>query len=108
MGKVGVFLKVQKFCIKNAPTILACMGAIGTITAVVMSSDSALKSKRLIKAEEFKRQNPDICKKYLPKNVNPNASQDELIDICKHNGIMQTELNEMVVYNGKNSKLSIK
>ena len=107
MSKVGFFLKVQKFVIKNAPTILSVMGAVGTITAVAMSSDAALKSKRIIKAEEFKRQNADICKKYLPANVNPTASESDLIDICKKNGITTAENNAIVRYNDReNSKLS--
>ena len=106
MGKVGVFLKAQKFIVKNAPTILSVMGAVGTITAVCMSSDAALKSKRIIKAEEFKRQNADICKKYLPKNINPEASESDLIDICNKRGITKEEIKSLVMYDKKKSTLS--
>ena len=106
MGKIGIILKAQKFIVKNAPTILSVMGAVGTITAVCMSSDAALKSKRIIKAEEFKRQNPDICKKYLPKNVNPEASESDLIDICNKNGITKEEIKTLVMYDKKKTTLS--
>lgn len=104
--KVGAFLKVQKFVVKNAPTILAAMGAVGTITAVVMSSDAALKAKKVIEVEEFKKQNEELCNKYLPEDVSKNATSDELIDIMKQRNISENEFKNIVKYDGSNSKLS--
>lgn len=40
--------KAQKEIVKNAPTILTVMGAIGTLASVALSSDSALKAKKAL------------------------------------------------------------
>ena len=64
--QLSMFAKVQKIVVKNAPTILAAMGAVGTVAAVILSSDSAIKAKQMLETEEFKKNNEDICKKYLP------------------------------------------
>jgi hypothetical protein len=103
--KAGVILKVQKVLVKNAPTILAVMGAVGTIAAVCMSSDASLKARQAIDAEEFKRNNEDICDKYLPKDTPDNASVAEMTDIIKSNGIDEYELDDIVMYSNE-SKLS--
>lgn len=52
MSKSGAFLKIQRVIVKNAPTILAAMGAVGTIAAVCMSSDAALRAKKAIEQAE--------------------------------------------------------
>ena len=82
------------------------MGAVGTITAVVMSSDAALKAKKVIEVEEFKKQNEEFCNKYLPEDVSKNATSDELIDIMKQRNISENEFKNIVKYDGSNSKLS--
>ena len=51
----GIMGKIQKFICKESPTILACMGAVGTVCGVVLSTSAALKSKdRIEKAEQEK------------------------------------------------------
>ena len=40
--------KAQKEIVKNAPTILTVMGAIGTLASVALSSDSALKAQKAL------------------------------------------------------------
>lgn len=41
-------VKAQKEIVKNAPTILTVMGAIGTLASVALSSDSALKAQKAL------------------------------------------------------------
>lgn len=89
--KAGLFLKAQKFIVKNAPTILATMGAVGTVAAVIMSSDSALKAKHIIKVEEFKNQNRDLCDKYLPENTDSKESITDICNIMQSRGMTEEE-----------------
>ena len=103
--KAGLFLKAQKFIVKNAPTILATMGAIGTVAAVVMSSDSALKAKHIIEVEEFKNQNRDFCDKYLPENVDSRESIKDICNIMESRG-MTVEESQLLEYNDTKSTLS--
>ncbi len=103
--KAGLFLKAQKFIVKNAPTILATMGAIGTVAAVVMSSDSALKAKHIIEVEEFKNQNRDLCDKYLPDNVDSKESIKDICNIMESRG-MTIEESKTMAYNDTQSTLS--
>ena len=103
--KAGLFLKAQKFIVKNAPTILATMGAIGTVAAVVMSSDSALKAKHIIEVEEFKNQNRDLCDKYLPDNVDSRESIKDICNIMESRGMTKEE-SKMMAYNDTQSTLS--
>ena len=56
MSSTGFLVNTQRFIIKNAPTILSVMGAVGCIAAVVMSSEAAITVKAdLIKAEMDKK-----------------------------------------------------
>ena len=57
--KAGVILKIQKVLVKNAPTILAVMGAVGTVAAVCMSSDAALKATQAIEEAEREAKGDD-------------------------------------------------
>lgn len=93
----GTFLKVQKFLIKNAPTILATMGAIGTVAAVVMSSDSSIKAKKILESAEFKNRNKELCDKYLSEESRNNEaySPKEMLYEMINNGIRQDELNDI-------------
>ena len=104
--QLSMFAKVQKFVVKNAPTILAAMGAVGTVAAVILSSDSAIKAKQMIQTEEFKKNNEDICKKYLPKKTSKLTSVSDLIAMMDERGITTEERNAIVTYDGTNSKLS--
>lgn len=103
--KAGLFLKAQKFIVKNAPTILATMGAVGTVAAVIMSSDSALKAKHIIEVEEFKNQNRDLCNKYLSENTD---SRESITDICNimHSRGMTEEEGQAIEYCETKSTLS--
>lgn len=92
--KAGAILKIQKVLVKNAPTILAAMGAIGTIAAVCMSSDAALKAKQAIEDAEREAKGDDYelyseCKKLAKKGYQETAivkkldiSEDKL-DVIK-------------------------
>jgi len=104
--KIGFFLKAQKFIVKNAPTILTFMGAVGTLAAVALSSDSALKAKKVIAAEEFKKLNTDICDKYLPEGSSNLYTETDIVNTIKENGATKEELTSIVRYDGTNSKLS--
>ena len=103
--KAGLFLKAQKFIVKNAPTILATMGAVGTVAAVIMSSDSALKAKHIIEIEEFKNQNRDLCDKYLPDNVDSKESIKDICNIMQSRGMSMEEI-KTIAYNDTQSTLS--
>lgn len=103
--KAGIFLKAQKFIIKNAPTILAAMGAVGTVAAVVMSSDSALKAKRIIEVEEFKNQNRDLCDKYLPEDTDSKESVKDICATMQSRGMTETEI-KSIEYDNTKSTLS--
>lgn len=93
------FLKVQKIVVKNAPTILAVMGAIGAAASVGLAIDGTLKAKRELeriereekgesyyKAKEAQHliesgeTNTDICKALNVKVVNTDEEADEYIE----------------------------
>lgn len=103
--KAGLFLKAQKFIVKNAPTILATMGAVGTVAAVIMSSDSALKAKHIIEIEEFKNQNRDLCNKYLPENADSKESIKDICSIMQSRGMTEEEI-RAIEYDDTKSTLS--
>lgn len=103
--KAGLFLKAQKFIVKNAPTILTTMGAVGTVAAVIMSSDSALKAKRIIEVEEFKNQNQDLCDKYLPENADSKESIKDICSIMQSRGMTEEEI-RAIEYDDTKSTLS--
>ena len=44
--KAGIFLKAQKIVVKNAPTILATMGAIGAVASTGLAIDGTLKARK--------------------------------------------------------------
>lgn len=103
--KAGLFLKAQKFIVKNAPTILATMGAVGTVAAVIMSSDSALKAKHIIEIEEFKNQNRDLCNKYLSENADSKESIKDICSIMQSRGMTEEEI-RAIEYDDTKSTLS--
>lgn len=82
--KLGGIVKVQKFIVKNAPTILSVMGAVGTVAAVILSSDSAIKAKRVIaEAEEkAKGENYDTYIR-AQKLLGDGKTQEEVMDVIE-------------------------
>lgn len=87
--KAGVILKVQKVLVKNAPTILAVMGAVGTVAAVCMSSDAALKATQAIEEAEREAKGDDYelyseSKKLAKKGYKETAIVKQL-DISEDN-----------------------
>lgn len=103
--KAGLFLKAQKFIVKNAPTILATMGAVGTVAAVIMSSDSALKAKRVMEVEEFKNQNRNLCDKYLPDDADDKESIKDICNVMLSRGMTEEE-GHTIEYSNTKSTLS--
>ena len=88
--KAGVILKIQKVLVKNAPTILAVMGAVGTVAAVCMSSDAALKATQAIEEAEREAKGDDYelyfeSKKLAKKGYKETAIAKQL-DISEDNG----------------------
>jgi len=92
--KAGAILKIQKVLVKNAPTILAVMGGISTVIAVVMSSDASLKAHEAIKEAEREAKGDDYelyseCKTLAKKGYNETAIIKQLdipedkIDVVK-------------------------
>ena len=79
----GIITKVEQTIAKNAPTILACLGAIGTGAAVVMSSKAALESKKIIEEESAKRElsKPDKAVIYI-KAYAPTAAMTAASMVC--------------------------
>lgn len=98
MSVGSLFPKVQKFVVKNAPTILAAMGAIGTVTAVVMSSEAALKAERVLENADFKKRNEDLCNKYLSDETKKNdiCPSDDMLDEMFSNGMTSDELSQSI------------
>lgn len=87
--KAGVILKIQKVLVKNAPTILAVMGAVGTVAAVCMSSDAALKATQAIEEAEREAKGDDYelysqSKKLAKKGYKETAIVKQL-DISEDN-----------------------
>lgn len=93
------FLKVQKLVVKNAPTILAVMGAAGAVASVVLAIDGTLKCQEELekrareekgesyyKAQEahYRQENgesnTDICKALNVKVVNTEEEADEYVN----------------------------
>ena len=105
MSKTSAFLKIQRMVVKNAPTILAVMGAVGTVTAVVMSSDAAIRAKKVIETEEFKSQNKDLCAKYLPEDTKSNASVKDICAVMQERGMTGEEV-KAITYDDTKSTLS--
>lgn len=69
---------LQKQVIKNAPTILSVMGAIGTVGSVILSTDSALKAKKVISEQKKDISKADkafiYAKAYAPTAIMTTAS----------------------------------
>ena len=103
--KAGIVLKFQKVLVKNAPTILAVMGGIGTIAAVCMSSDAAIKAKHIREVEEFKNQNRELCDKYLPETIDPKDTFTDICNAMEQNG-MSVEESKTLKYDESKSTLS--
>jgi hypothetical protein len=97
------FLKVQKVVVKNAPTILAVMGAVGAVAAVGLAIDGTLKAqeeldriareqkgKSYYKAQEAQRlleegrTSTDICKVFnedVESEDDANAYVRDLVEL---------------------------
>jgi len=92
--KAGAILKIQRLIVKNAPTILAVLGGIGTIASVCLSSDAALKAKEAIEQAEREAKGDDYelyseCKELAKKGYKETAIIKQLdipedeIDVVK-------------------------
>lgn len=97
------FLKIQKVVVKNAPTILAVMGAVGAVAATGLAIDGTLKAQEELdrRAREEKgdsyynaqeahylrekgETNLDICENFKVKTVNTEEEAKEYIDNLVH------------------------
>ncbi len=93
------FLKIQKVVVKNAPTILAVMGAVGAVAATGLAIDGTLKAQEELdrRAREEKgdsyynaqeahylrengETNLDICKNFKVKTVNTEEEAAEYVE----------------------------
>lgn len=54
MKTKSIIVNLQKTLVKHAPTILTVMGAAGTVAAVALSSEAALKAKKVLEENEKK------------------------------------------------------
>lgn len=56
------FLKIQKLVVKNAPTILAVIGAVGAVASVGLAVNGTLKAQEELEKELEKRRAIHITK----------------------------------------------
>ena len=73
--------KAAKFMIEKAPTILAAAGAVGTVTSVVMSADSAIRAKKEVESSKKQLSKADKAAIYA-KAFAPTAIMTTATLVC--------------------------
>ena len=95
MASTGILATIQKFTTKNAPTILTVMGAVGTVAAVILSSEAAIKAKKDIAIAEHEKKQDQYADYISAKSM---VQLGESIDnICEALTRTEEEVKDILV-----------